>query len=55
MEKKSKKIVNSKIGETIFIRLRFPSYLTSHSNPQNLRQYIGNKEMLKRMDKILKW
>jgi len=56
MEKKYKKIERFALGETIFIRLKFPSYLTSHSSkPQNLRQYIGDKDMLKRMDKLLKW
>jgi len=54
MEKKYKKIERFALGETIFIRLKFPSYLTSHSKPQNLRKYIGDKDMLKRMDKRLK-
>ena len=27
----------------------FPSYLTSHTQPQNLKQYIANKERLNEM------
>jgi len=54
MEKKYKKIERFVLGETIFIRLKFPSYLTSHSKPQNLRKYMGDKDLLKRMDKRLK-
>jgi len=47
MKKKSKKI-GKKVG---FINLKFPSYLTSHSKPQNVRKYIAKKERLNRMDR----
>lgn len=46
MEKKSKK--NRKVN---FLSLTFPPYLTSHTNPQNLRRYIANKERLNSMDR----
>ena len=47
MKKKSKKI-----GKGGFLNLKFPPYLTSHSKPQNLRQYVAGRERLKRMDKV---
>lgn len=45
MENKSKTI--RKNG---FLNRKSPAYLTSHSQPQNLRKYIANKERLDRMD-----
>ena len=48
MEKKSKKI-----GKQVnFLSLKFPSYLTSHTKPQNIRKYIASKERLAKMDKV---
>ena len=33
-----------------FLSLKFPNYLTSHTNPSNLRKYIADEERLNRMD-----
>lgn len=57
MKNKSKKIRkvsffsqkrSTKVG---FLSPKFPSYLTSHSKPQNLRKYVASKKRLNRMDK----
>ena len=48
MKNKSKKIGK----KANYLSLKFPSYLTSHTKPQNVRKYIANKERLKRMDKV---
>lgn len=49
MKEKSKKI-EYKLGETIFLRLRLPHYLTNLK--PNVIKYIG-PERLKRMEKML--
>jgi len=46
MRKKSKKR-----KEVSFLSLKFPSYLTSHTKPKNVRKYVAGKERLAKMDK----
>ena len=46
MKKKSKK-VQKKVN---FLSSKFPSYLTSHTKPQNVRKYIAGKKRIARMD-----
>ncbi len=34
-----------------FFSPKFPSYLTSHTKPQNLRRYVADKKRLNKMDR----
>lgn len=46
------KKTNTKTPKVNFFSLKSPSYLTSHSKPQNLRQYVAGKKRLAHMDKV---
>ena len=41
-----------KLGETQFIKQKFPPYFTSHSKPERLRSYMASEKNLKRMDDV---
>jgi len=46
MKNKSKR----KMKKISFLSPKFPSYLTSHTKPENLRKYIAGKKRIARMD-----
>ena len=49
MKKKSKRKMK-KVVKVNFLSPKFPSYLTSHTKPQNVRKYVAGKKRLACMD-----